>query len=184
LADASARWGIGSDAGAHFKNGVEAAFTQLSVYNPAAVPSVAQADAMMANYLVPFQSADLHGKLDLINTQYWITCLMDEYEAWANWRRVQNPDNVYKITTLPANATKADSLFYNTSGYPRLRPTNFKANITGGTIPRRLQYPADQQFSNAKNYQAAVAGIKTDGQTQRVWWDVVGKSDDATTPSK
>jgi hypothetical protein len=182
LADAAVRWNIAGDALTHYTNGVEAGFTQLVAYSPQIVPSVAQAQAMIGRQ--HFDLLDLHGKLNLINTQYWVCCLMDEYEAWANWRRVQNPDNVYKITTLAGSKTKTDSLFYNTIGYPRLRPTNYKANITGGTIPRRLQYPPDQQFSNSVNYKAAVSRLKGgDGQTQRVWWDGVGKADDATAGS-
>jgi hypothetical protein len=70
---------------------------------------------------------------------------MDEYEAWSNWRR---------------------------TGYPVLKPTNYPGNITGGTIPRRMEYSTVEQFSNAVNYKAAVARLQGgDELTSRVWWD-------------
>lgn len=151
LADAAQRWGIGGDAATLYKQGVEAAFTQLAAYNPPVVPSQAMADAYLAAH--PYNSAT---GLSQINTQYWICCLMDEYEAWANWRRTSTGD--------PTTG--------QLSGYPALKPTNYKANVTNGTIPRRLNYPTDQSFSNPTNYKAAVARLKGgDVQTARVWWD-------------
>lgn len=162
FADAAQRWGIGGDAKTHYDNGVIAAITQLSAYEGGAISN----DVAMA-YLNAHPYNPATG-LNQINTQYWICCLMDEYEAWANWRRTSEAK-----TTDNNSKSPADPFFYNTSGYPALRPTNYKGNITGGTIPRRLQYPADQAFSNPVNYKAAVARLSGgDGQVQRVWWDI------------
>ena len=79
-----------------------------------------------------------------INTQYWVASFLDWYEAWANWRR----------TALPA-----------------LTPVNFPGNATGGTIPRRMLYPAGEASANPTNYQEAVARQGANTFTTRVWWD-------------
>jgi hypothetical protein len=84
--------------------------------------------------------------LSQINMQYWLCTLMDEYETWSNWRR---------------------------TGLPKLTPTNYPGNVTGGTIPRRLYYPTSQKTTNGINYNTAVAGLPGgDKITSRVWWDV------------
>jgi hypothetical protein len=140
LADAAKRWGIG-DAETHYNNGVLAAITQLGAYGDAAV--IRQSDALAYLNAHPYNDADA---LNQINTQYWACNIMDEYEAWNNWRR---------------------------TGYPVLKATNYTGNITNGTIPRRLEYPASQKISNATNYSDAVARLQGGDQlTSRVWWDV------------
>ena len=81
-----------------------------------------------------------------INTQYWLCTLMDEYESYANWRRCGD--------------------------LPKLTPVNYPGNVTGGTIPRRMNYPQNQKISNLTNYNAAVARLSGgDKITSRVWWD-------------
>ncbi|HEY2726562.1 MAG TPA: SusD/RagB family nutrient-binding outer membrane lipoprotein, partial [Parafilimonas sp.] len=139
LADAAKRWGIG-DAEKHYNNAVLAAIAQFSAYGKDAAISTTDANAYLAAH--PYNDATA---LNQINTQYWICTLMDEYEAWSNWRR---------------------------TGYPVLKPTNYPGNITGGTIPRRMEYSTVEQFSNAVNYKAAVARLQGgDELTSRVWWD-------------
>ena len=159
LADADTRWpGILNDPTSvvtHYDNGVEAAITQYSVYTGGAIDP-----ALAAGYATgsePLNTAIPDSALSRINTEYWKATFLDEYEAWANWRRT---------------STAANTQSNGASGYPQLVPTNYKGNLTNGTIPRRLQYPADQQFSNLTNYKAAVARLKGgDLQTSRVWWD-------------
>jgi len=139
LADAAKRWGIGGDPATHYNNGVLAAMDQLSAYNGATVdPGVAQ------QYLTAHPYNDADG-LNQINTQFWLSTVMNEYEAWSNWRR---------------------------TGYPVLTPTNYPGNVTGGTIPRRMEYPTSQRVTNTANYNTAV-GRLTGGDllTSRVWWD-------------
>lgn len=150
LADANQRWGVGTDAATHYNNGVIAAITQLSAYQGGAI-SAAKAAAYLAAH--PYKAST---GLSQINTQYWLCTILDEYEAWANWRR-----------TSTGNLTTGQP-----SGFPALVPTNYKGNITNGTIPRRLQYPSSQAFSNPVNYKAAVARLSNgDDQTSRMWWD-------------
>lgn len=70
---------------------------------------------------------------------------MDEYEAWANWRR---------------------------GGYPVLTPVNYFNNVTNGTIPRRFTYPVTEAATNSANYSDAVSRLNNgDKMTSRVWWD-------------
>ncbi len=140
LADAAKRWGIG-DAKLHYDNGVLAAITQMGVYGDDAV--IKDADAQ--KYLDAHEYNDADG-LNQINTQFWASMIMNEYEAWNNWRR---------------------------TGYPVLKPTNYPGNITGATIPRRLEYPSGQKISNPDSYKVAVANLPGgDELTSRMWWDV------------
>jgi hypothetical protein len=140
LAEAAQRWHIGGTAATHYQNGVLAAVTQLAAYGPAA--TISNADAMTYYNTVAYNGTKA---LDQINTQYWLCTLMDEYEAWSNWRR---------------------------TGYPNLKPVNYPGNITNGTIPRRLTYPPSQKITNTTNYNAEVASLTGgDNMTTRVWWD-------------
>jgi len=159
LADADTRWpGILADpttATDHYKNGVAAAITQYQAY-PGATTTAAQATAYVSNHSLNIAVMD--SALNQINTEYWKCTFLDEYETWANWRRTS--------TTANTNSTT------RASGYPALVPTNYPGNFTGGTIPRRMQYPADQQFTNLANYKAAVARLPGgDVQIARMWWD-------------
>jgi len=141
LADAAKRWGIGGSAQTHYENGVLAAITQLSAYGDPATISDDDAQA----YLDANPYDDANG-LAQINTQYWLCTLMDEYEAYANWRR--------------------------SGDLPKLKPVNYPGNVTAGTIPRRLNYPQNQKISNGTNYNAAVARLTGgDKITSRIWWD-------------
>lgn len=139
LAEASVRWGLAGDAKTHYENGVRAAMKMLALYGSAAEISDEAIDA----YLVakPFDEANA---LEQINTQYWAATFLNEYEAYANWRRV---------------------------GFPQLTPTNYSGNVTGGTIPRRLTYSTSEQSNNAANYKEAVDRQGPDELTTRIWWD-------------
>ncbi len=140
LADAAQRWGVG-DAATHYKNGVLAAITQLSAYGDGAAISDADAEAYYNAH--PFNAAD---GLNQINTQFWLCTVMNEYEAWSNWRR---------------------------TGYPVLQPTDYPNNVTNGTIPRRMEYPVSQKVTNKDNYNANIANLPGgDKLTSRMWWDV------------
>jgi len=142
LADAAKRWGIvgSGSAQTHYENGVLAAITQLAAYGPASTISAADAQAYYDAH--PYNDAI---GLSQINTQFWLSTVMNEYEAWSNWRR---------------------------TGYPALTPTDYTGNVTGGTIPRRLEYPTSEKVTNGVNYVAAVARL-TGGDllTSRMWWD-------------
>jgi hypothetical protein len=142
LADAAQRWGIGGSAASHYNNGVIAAMTYLSQYDPAIAISDATAQAYItAN---PYNAAN---GLEMINTQYWIhtNSMLDFYESWSNWRR---------------------------TGFPVLVPVVYPNNATNGTIPRRFPYPTAEASSNPVNYKAAHDAVPGgDLLTSRVWWD-------------
>ncbi len=122
----------------YYKRGVQAAILQLNQTGAA----LTQTD--VDNYLSANPYDDSKG-LEMINNQYWVATFMDEYEAWANWRR---------------------------SGFPNLTPVNYPGNATNGTIPRRFVYPVGEDAQNSENYNEAVSNL-SDGNTMtsRVWWD-------------
>lgn len=141
-ADADARFGLSGDPAVHYNNGVTAAMTYLSEYDPSAAVSTGSAAAYLASH--PYNPAN---GLNMINTQYWAlnNTMLDFYESWSNWRR---------------------------TGYPVLTPVVYPGNATNGTIPRRFPYPLIEAGTNTANYTAAhnaVAG--GDLLTSRVWWD-------------
>lgn len=148
LADAAQRWGVGMvSAETHYKNGVIAAITQLGAYGGSSTISGTDAE----NYYDAHKYNDAIG-LSQINTQFWLSTVMNEYEAWCNWRR----------TSSSANP----------NGYPALIPTNYTGNVTVGTIPRRLPYPPSEKVTNGTNYNAAVSLLDGgDKLTSRMWWD-------------
>jgi hypothetical protein len=145
LAEAAQRGWISGDAQDIYDNAVTLAFTQL--IQSGANWTEAQAEAAANAYLAqnPYKAAT---GLRQINEQYWVTVFMDEYEAFANWRR---------------------------SGYPVLTPVNYpnpSINQTGGVIPRRLTYPQSEAAINTEHYNEAVSRL-SNGNTMlsRVWWD-------------
>ena len=137
MAEAAQRGWVTTGTAASFYNaGVTASMLQLNQTGAALTVSDAT-DYLTAN---PYD-----GTLEQINTQYYIVTFMDEYEAWANWRR---------------------------SGFPVLTPVNYFGNATNGTIPRRFTYPTGEAATNQANYNAAVAKLADgDKLTSRVWWD-------------
>lgn len=141
LADAAKRWGAAADAGTHYQNGVLSAITQLAAFG--ASSTISGGDAQAYYNAHPYDDAT---GLSQINTQFWLSTVFNEYEAWINWRR---------------------------TGYPALTATNYPGNVTGGTIPRRLPYPQAEKVTNGDNYNAAVARLPGgDLLTSRMWWDV------------
>lgn len=144
LAEANLRWGSPGtmDAAIHYANGVEAAMKQLAIYGDAAIIDQDDIDAYLAAN--PY---DASKGFEMISTQYWVCTFFNEYESYANWRRVE---------------------------LPLLVPTNYPGNVTNGTIPRRLTYSTSEQSNNTENYNAAIARQGADVLTTRVWWDVPG----------
>lgn len=141
LAEAAVRWGLaGGDPEPHYNAGVRAAMKMLELYGPDAAIADADIDAYLAAN--PFDSGNA---LEQINTQYWAATFLNEYEAFANWRR---------------------------SGFPVLTPVDYPGNVTNGTIPRRLTYSTSEQSNNLENYNEAISRQGPDALTTRVWWDV------------
>ncbi|MCY3595088.1 MAG: SusD/RagB family nutrient-binding outer membrane lipoprotein [Rhodothermaceae bacterium] len=138
-AEAALRGWHSGDAATHYANGVRAAMEYLAMYGAAAAISSDDIDAYLAAN--PYDAAN---GMEMINTQLWAAVLLNEYEAFANWRR---------------------------TGYPELTPVNYPGNVTGGTIPRRLRYRENEAVANPQNYSAAVSAQGPDELTTRVWWD-------------
>jgi hypothetical protein len=145
LAEAAQRGWISGNAADIYNNAVSLAFSQL--IQTGANWSETEAQAAANSYLTqnPYNAAT---GLRQINEQYWVAVFMDEYEAFANWRR---------------------------SGYPVLTPVDYpnpSINQTHGVIPRRLTYPQSEATINAEHYNEAVSGL-SDGNkmTSRMWWD-------------
>jgi hypothetical protein len=77
-----------------------------------------------------------------IALQKWISFFGQGAEAYAEWRR---------------------------TGMPALRPG--PDVITAGVLPRRVEYPTDEQSLNNANLQEAVTRQGGARITNRVWWD-------------
>ncbi|MCW3467506.1 SusD/RagB family nutrient-binding outer membrane lipoprotein [Chitinophaga nivalis] len=144
LAEATARGWIAGDPVSRFITGVKSGIWQWSLYGPAIVYDDAAAQAYALAESAAVGAGSLNTKLEAINTQYYITTFLNEYEAYANWRR---------------------------SGYPVLKPVNYKNNETNGQIPRRLRYPRNDYDVNRENVEAANAAQGADLFTTPVWWD-------------
>jgi hypothetical protein len=143
-AEAIERGWVEGNAEETFRDGVLSAVNQLKLYE--ANPSLFN-DEAIANFAAAIDypvEGTLDEKLEAINTQYYLVSLLDGYESFANWRR---------------------------SGYPALTPVNYPGNVTGGTIPRRLQYPATESGVNGANLEAAIGRQGANDFTTRVWWD-------------
>ncbi|SEW54784.1 SusD/RagB family nutrient-binding outer membrane lipoprotein [Chitinophaga arvensicola] len=144
LAEAAARGWIAGDPVQYFITGVRSGIWQWSVYSSSIVYNDAAATAYATTQSVAVAAGSLSAKLEAINTQYYITTFLNEYEAFANWRR---------------------------SGFPVLTPVNYKNNETNGQIPRRLRYPRGDYDVNRTNVEAANAHQGADIFMTPVWWD-------------
>lgn len=140
LAEAALRGWHGGDPAAHYENGVRAAMEHLSLYGAAAIIESSAIDAYIAEN--PYDAANA---MQQINEHIWAATFLNEYEAFANWRR---------------------------TGYPELTPVDYPGNVTNGTIPRRMRYREAEAVANPSNYQEAVSRQGPDELTTRVWWDV------------
>ncbi|RYC67160.1 MULTISPECIES: SusD/RagB family nutrient-binding outer membrane lipoprotein [Spirosoma] len=141
LAEAALRGWGDGQAALHYNRGVTAAMSMMSLFGGTIPQSAITAYLTAHPYLATGTTAQ---QMEQIGTQYWAVNFLNSYEAYANWRR---------------------------TGYPVLTPTNFPGNETGGTIMRRLRYPASEASRNAAKYNAAVAVQGPDLFTTRVWWD-------------
>ena len=147
LAEAAARGWSSGDAATHYANGIRAAMKQWGViYDESTTIDDADIDAYLAAN--PY---DATNGLKQIGEQYWAATFLNEYEAYANWRR---------------------------TGFPELVPVQYgpALPITNGNIPRRLVYPQSEAGVNGDNLNAAIAnqGLPTDFALMlngRVWWD-------------
>lgn len=82
--------------------------------------------------------------LKMINEQYWVATFGNGLETFSNWKR---------------------------SGYPVLIPATIADALTGGEIPRRLNYPGSEKLNNPDNVNEAIERQGGDLLTTRMWWD-------------
>jgi len=101
--------------------------------------SFAVTDAQVAAYLAAHPYGVEKPALEMIGEQYWANHFLNWWEAWSNWRR---------------------------TGFPKLTPTNYPGNVTGGKIPQRLKYPAAEVGGNP-NFST---GATTNDYVTKVWW--------------
>jgi len=140
LAEAAERGWHTGDATQHYNDGVRAAMKQYMLYDPSLEIPDAEIDAYLAAN--PYDAANW---AEVLGEQYWAATFLNEYEAYANWRR---------------------------TGYPDLTPVVYPGNESNGTIPRRLRYPQNEPAINPDNYQDVVNRQGPDQFTTRMWWDV------------
>jgi hypothetical protein len=132
----------GSTTQQYYEAGVKAAMDEWALFPGTFSPPVS--DAEKNGYLLqPAIAYNDANALKLINTQYWIECMTNGAEGFANWRR---------------------------SGFPVLQPNMYNNNLNGGFV-RRMAYPNEELSKNADNYNEAVTNMGGDGLTQRVFWD-------------
>ena len=155
LAEAAKRgWISGGDAAAqqYYENAIRADMDIMALYlseTGSTLPpvSVAEQDAYIAQPGVAYDAANA---LDLINTQYWVVCLRNGSEAWANFRR---------------------------SGFPALNRNDYDDQLLengGDGYVHRFSYPDAELSQNKANYQAAVAALdgNLDDLVNRIFWDI------------
>jgi hypothetical protein len=110
LAEAALRGWANETPREHYEKGVRASMSVQYLYPGEFVIPASQTDDYLAR--LPYKAAgSFDEQMEQIHTQFYISNFPNAHESFANWRRVE---------------------------YPRLTPTNYPGNETGGTIPRRL----------------------------------------------
>ncbi len=139
IAEAIERNWASGVAAEHYANGVRAAMKQYTIYDE----SLEVSDVEIAAYLLtnPYNPLEWDR---VLGEQYWAATLLNEYEAYANWRR---------------------------TGFPELTPVTYPGNQSNGTIPRRLRYPVSEAANNPEGYASAISRQGPDQFTTRMWWD-------------
>lgn len=127
----------------YYEAGVIASMDEYARYPNVMSPAVTSAEKTF--YLSQTGVAyDPANALRQINTQYWIACVGNGAESFANFRR---------------------------SGFPTLTPNGYNNNLQGGFV-RRMAYPNEEASRNNTNYQDAVTSIGgNDNLVTRVFWD-------------
>jgi hypothetical protein len=133
LAEAVERGLTTGDAAEHYTNAIRANMEYWGA-------DEADIDAYLANPDVSYATAPGNWK-QKIGTQKWIAFYNKAVEAWAEWRRLDQP-------TL-----------------------NVPEGLSYGDIPLRMPYPYDEGELNGSNYNAAASKMGGDKVNVRVFWD-------------
>jgi len=146
LAEAAVRgWYTTTTAQAEYNSAVTAGMKQWSLFGNAGIISDARINAYISAN--PYKtSGSVEEQIEQISTQKWVALFLeDEYEIFSNWRR---------------------------TGYPKLTPTNYPGNLTGGKIPTRFQIPDSEGTYNEANFiEARTRQGGTNSLASVVWWD-------------
>jgi len=141
IGEAIIRGWVSGDVKTYYDAGVTAAMTMLADFYPGTEPiTQAEIDAFLSG---PGAYDSTKGWEMLMN-EYWKATFLNEYEAYANWRRTD---------------------------YPTLTPTKHPSSVTNNQIPRRMIYPGGESATNAEAYSAAIARQGADDWMTRMWWD-------------
>nr|WP_295872353.1 SusD/RagB family nutrient-binding outer membrane lipoprotein [uncultured Chitinophaga sp.] len=143
LSEVALRGWSSGDKAQLYANGVTAALRNWSLFGAAGTIAPERINQYVADNALN-TGGSFDAQMEQIHTQFWVALLLDEQEAYANWRR---------------------------TGYPVLVPVKYTGNVTGGTIPRRLPYSQTEQGINGANYNDAVKRQGADVLTTRIWWD-------------
>jgi len=151
----------------YYDLGVTRAMQQWALW-PATAPhsgviSTAQINSYLLNGYPYKPTATFEQQLEQIITQKWVSELGDDYQIWADWRRVKYPVFNYKNWLI--------------NGVPSFYP----GNTTGGKMWRRFT-PSSELATNKDNYLAALArqGFPDGNQDllqTRLWWDTKARGD-------
>ena len=138
LAEARFRGWISSGTAAeYFAVGIEQSLKQVSLFNA----SVAIPDADISAY-VAANSLNTGTEMEQINSQYWVSSIMNGEEAWANFRRTD---------------------------YPNIAPNPYPGREVEWIY--RLTYPDNESSVNSENFAAMIAMQGADKLDLKLWWD-------------
>ena len=164
LAEAALRgWNVGITDAEAYEKAVRAAMGRWKLWpevsaspNISTIPEAA-INAYLANNLY---GGSYEQKFEQIMTQRWVSMWDNEYEVWANWRRVKLPIFNY------ANWLNTDGTY-----------THFPGSVSGGKMFRRCSLPTTEQLLNPDNYYEALErqGFSDENRDMlqgRMWWDL------------
>lgn len=146
LAEAAVRgWYSGASATEEYKKAVTSGMKHWATFGSGGVIS----DSKIAAYLTnnPYKASGTTAEqLEQIGTQKWVSLIFeDQYEIFSNWRR---------------------------TGYPKLTPTNYPGNLTGGKIPTRFVIPdSEEQYNKVNFLEARKRQGDNNTLSATVWWD-------------
>ena len=144
LAEAAVRGWVSGEAATYFAEGIRAHMNQLAIHDAGMAIGEGEIDAYVSDQVAQFGAAGMEGKLEQINTQYWVASLFNAAEAFANFRR---------------------------SGYPALAPNPYPQSGIAGDFIRRLPYHQEEYTDNLAHINEAVSRQGPDDMDTRVWWD-------------
>jgi uncharacterized protein YukE len=143
-AEAAIRGWISTSDKDHYEAGVTAGMQMLEgIYGTTPI-SGAEISTFLAGDGAYKSGGSVGERWEQVMDQYFIATYLNEYEAYANWRR---------------------------SGFPNITATRHPGSYTAGQFMVRMIYPTAESGSNAANYAAAVANQGPDTYTTSLWWD-------------